>query len=165
MGESPEERRIRKRRERREYLKRQEEIDRYIAEEIDRDKTGAFAREMDAAFDKEFQELFGQTPYEYGVELDKEMLKGQGVSERDIDEAQRVIKRAAQQAKGGWFSGKNPKKAAKTLKGSSAVKKVAKASKKGKGCAVTLLALASGGLVTLAALIYGAAEAVASVLR
>lgn len=157
MGESPEERRIRKRRERQDYLRRQEEIDKHIADAIDNDPTGAFGREMDEAFEKEFKDLFGQSAYEYGVGLDREMLKGQGVSESDVTEAQRVIKRAAQQAKGGFFSRGNKKKAMKTLKSSGAVKRVAKAHKKGKGCVVVGL-LVLGSSVTAVGTLWAAAE-------
>lgn len=163
VGESPEERRIRKRRERQEYLKRQAEIDQYIAEELD--KNPEFAKEHDAAFDREFEDLFGVTPYDYGVKLDHEYLKGQGVSKKDIDEAERIMRQARKTAKGGWFGGGNPKKAAKQLKGNKAVKKVGDATKKkGKGCAVVGLLILVVGSSSLAAAVYGAAQAIAAVL-
>lgn len=107
------------------------------------------------------QEFLGDAYYLLGLNPSEIAELGKDIPELvSTDEALRAIKKGKKELKKG-----NARKAKKILDSNKDVKKLAKQAKKGKGCAVTLLALASGGLIAFATLIYGAVEAVASVLR
>lgn len=112
---------------------------------------------MDDAFLREARELFG-------VELEEieEYARDHADDLIDADEAKRVIKEARKQAKGGWLSSPNPRKAAKTLKGSKAVRDAAEQARKKKGCFLfTVLAgLALAGVAWSAT--WGVVELVAA---
>jgi len=143
MGESHDERLARKKRERREYLKRQEEQDKALEEAQLREPQ--LADYLDWDFERQIKQMTG-------VSMD-EMRKveaGGNVSERDIDEAQRVIAEAKRAAEGGIFRGKNPKKAEKMIASSRAVKKVGAKAKKSKGCVIAGLVFASSGATSIA---------------
>jgi len=139
----------------RERAAREQRIqDRLDAEAAQEDRDA----KMDDAFMREARGMFG-------VELTEieEFARENADDLIDAGEAQRVIQRARKQARGGWFTRPNKNKAARTLRGSKAVRDAAKQAKKKKdgclGCAVvTVLTLAgSAGSV-----VWGAVELVAA---
>lgn len=75
----------------------------------------------------------------------------------NVDDAIRAIKKGKREYKKG-----NKAKAEKILKGNSNVAKLRKAAKKKKGCAVVALLMLAVGGSTLAGVVYGAVEALAS---
>jgi hypothetical protein len=138
------------------------ERDKQIQERLDAEARAEQAQrerdaKMDDAFDREAYELLG-------IEIDEieEFARRSKTNRIDAVEAQRVIQQAKKQAKGGWFSRGNPRKALKTLKSSKAVRDAAKEAKKEKGCfgcaVVALLTLTGvAGSVT-----WGVVELVAA---
>lgn len=113
---------------------------------------------MDDAFLREAQDMFG-------IELTEieEYARDHADSLVDGDKARRVIKEARRQAKGGWLSSPNPRKAARTLKGSKAVRDAAEQARKKKGCFLfmVLAGLALAGVAWSAT--WGVVELVAAI--
>ncbi len=137
-----------------EYKKR---IAREIAEEEARERA-ANDRAVDDSLMFETFELLGLRASEVAA---YQAAAEDALNDRiDIDDALRAIKKGKREYKKG-----NKAKADKILKGNKNVQKIQKAAKKGKGCAVTALALLGGGLVALVSTVYTAVEAVASVLQ
>lgn len=132
-------------------------IAREIAEEEARAGQDYRDRKMDQAFEREFFDALkdatgGMTPEEFRKAISKDIPD---VTQGEVDEAMKIIAEASRLGKKGKW------KKAKAKLNNSTVKKVGKAAKKGKGCAViTLFMLAVGGS-TLAGLVYGAVEALA----
>jgi hypothetical protein len=150
MGESHDERLARKKRERKEYLKRQEEQDKALEEAMAREPQ--LADYIDYDFERQIKQMTGVS-----MEEMRRVEAGGNVSESDVDEAMRVIAEAKRAAEGGFLRSKNPKKAEKMIKNSKAVKKVGGAAKKGKGCALVILA---GSGATSIALVWAAVDLV-----
>lgn len=96
---------------------------------------------LDDAFMREARDVFG-------VELEEIEQYARDHADELIDgaEAHRVIQQARKQAKGGWLTRPNPRKAVKTLRGSKAVRDAAEKSKKDGcfGCAVFAVLMLSG---------------------
>lgn len=107
-----------------EYLKR---IQREINEEAAREKLG---RMDDDAADREFAELLGMDLKDFQAAIDANIPE---VTEADVRAAQRYIAQGKKELKRGRH-----KKAAQAFN-KDVVKRVHKASKKGKGCAVVAL--------------------------
>lgn len=112
---------------------------------------------MDGAFLAEAYDVLG-------FELDEieEYARKHADDLIDATEAQRVIAQARRQAKGGWFTKGNSRKAVKTLKSSKAVRNAAEQAKKKNGCFLftALAGLALAGVAWVAT--WGAVELVSA---
>jgi len=158
MGESKDERLARKKQERKDFLAEQREHAANRALEEASDKDPQVADWLDNDLDNFVKQNWGVSM----AEMSKiENASIDGVTKDDVIEAQRVIRQARREAKGGWFLAGNPRKAAKRLKSSKAVNKVAGAAKKKKdgcfGCAVVALLMLTGAAGSA---IWGAVELV-----
>lgn len=113
---------------------------------------------MDDAFLNEARDILG-------VELDEieDFARKHADSLINADEAKRVIRKARNQAKGGWLFKGDLRKAAKTLKGSKAVRDAAKQTKKKNGCFLfaALVGLALSGAAWAAT--WGVVELVSAI--
>lgn len=160
MGESKDERLARRKQERQDYLARQRENAANRALEEAAEKDAEVAQWLDDDLDNFVKGYWGVSLAEMS-EISSATIDD--VTSDDVDEAQRAIRQAQRQAKGGWFTRGNPEKAAKTLKRSKAVGKVAGAAKKKKdgcfGCAVFALLALTGVLGSAA---WGAVELIAA---
>ena len=145
MSESNEERIARKKRERQEFLRNQK-----AAEAAEEQALAAYNAKEDKELEDFFKDNFGAELNE----LQKDIHDGLGGDEG----IERILGEIKKQNKKG--NRRKANKIAKQNKGK--IKKAAAEVKKNKkGCAVTALALMGGGLVTVLALIYSAAEALA----
>jgi hypothetical protein len=151
MGESNDERIARKKRERAEFLK-QEKEDAELAARLDSDP------EFAEQFDDSFERLVVKTDDEFMRKFAKE----KGYSKSETEAMIRAAEKARKAMTGGWFGSQDPKKAAEIIDGNKGLRAMKK-DKEEKSCFLALLVLASGGLLTFAAMIYGAAQAIASV--
>lgn len=124
------------------------------------DADPAVAKWLDDDLDQGFQEILGMSPDKLQAELSRAIPD---ISKEDIRAAQEALADARKAAKGGFFSSPNPQEAERILMGVRGIREVKKA-KENKSCFLFALVLLSGGLVTLAGLVYGAVEAIASIL-
>jgi hypothetical protein len=153
MGESNDERLARKKRERAEFLKQKAQDD-ALEEAISKDPQ--LRDYLDWDFDRQIKQLTGISMSEMSKQK-----PGEGVSQKDIDEAMEVIKRAKKKAEGGWLSSGDPEAAQKMLDSSSAVQKIGK---RNKSCFLAALVLLASGSVSVGGIIWAAAEVLSRVL-
>jgi hypothetical protein len=146
-GESNEDRLARKKRERQEYLRRQRE-----AEAAEQEALDAYNAKEDAELEDFFRENFGAEL----DELQRDVHKGLGGDE-GID---RILGEIKKQSKKG-----NSRKASRIAKQNKAKirKAAAEVKKNKKGCVVVTLIGLAVGVTSLGAMVYGAAEALASI--
>lgn len=154
MGESNDDRIARKKRERQEYLKRQ-------AEEEKADAELAARLDSDPEFAEQFDDSFVRNLHKFDDEFLDKFARDKGFSKSEAEAMKKAAHEAMKKLKGGFFSRADPAAAEAIVENNKGLRALKKAKK---GCAVVGLLLLVIGSSSLAAAVYGAVEAIASVL-
>lgn len=136
---------------------RREAAEEALAEAADKDPQ--LADWLDYDFEKGMKDVLGMSTSELRKNLEKAIPD---ITDADVNEAQKAIRDAKRAAKGGFFSGPNPKEAERILMSSRGIREVAK--KKSKGCAIIALLMVGGSTATSVGAIWAAAEVLSRVL-